>query len=61
MEDDDFDVNIYFPYTWEGKTVDFEYDESGPKLLAGTWKLGKKQYEQPRLATNWAYSEGVVS
>jgi hypothetical protein len=57
----DYDDPIYFTSAWEGKAIDFKYNEPESKFIASTWKLGKKQYERPRLATNWEFSVGLVS
>lgn len=56
-----YDDPVCFSSAWEGKAIDFKYKDPESKFIAGTWKLGKKQYERPRLATNWEFSMGLVS
>ena len=60
---DEYDVPEYFPPdVWEGKVVDFDYDESEAEFQSCSWKLGKKLHEQPRLIGNTLYKlEGLTS
>jgi hypothetical protein len=52
-----FDDNVYFPPIWEGKTIDFQYDDSETKFFAYPSKLGKKLYEKCRLVSNRVYKK----
>lgn len=62
MGNPDFDDNIYFSPSWEGKTIDFQYGDSDTQFSACPWKLGEKVYEKPRLVQNWVYKkEGTAS